>query len=183
MKLLMILADGFEDTEAIATLDVLQRGKIDVDLASLMKRKEVAMKSNLKITIPHLIEEINYQDYDGIIIPGGPASFKIMPNMPIVFEMITYFVNANKLIAAICAAPHLIGKLGYLKEHNYTVHPGFEDQIIGGNYLKNEGVVVDKNFITAKSMFYSIEFGLAIYNYFYGEEKTSILSNACQGEK
>lgn len=183
MKLLMVIADGFEDTEAIATLDVLERGKIDVDLASLMKRKEIVMKSNLKIMVPYLIEEINYQGYDGIIIPGGPASFKIMPQMPIVFEMITYFVKNKKLVAAICAAPHLIGKLGYLNDHNYTVHPGFEDQIIGGNYLKDEGVVVDKNIITAKSMFYSIEFGLAIYKYFYGEEKTNILKKACQGEK
>ena len=183
MKLLMIFADGFEDTEAIATLDVLQRGKINVDLASLMKRHEVLTKSNLKITIPYVIEELNYEDYDGIIIPGGPASFKIMPQMPIVLEMISYFADNNKLVAAICAAPHLVGKLGYLKEHNYTVHPGFEDFIIGGNYLRDKGVVVDKNFITAKSMFYSIEFGLAIHNYFYGEEKTKVLRLACQGEK
>ena len=106
-----------------------------------------------------------------------------MPNVPIVTELIHTFVNNGKVVASICAAPHLVGKLGYFKDRNYTVHPGFEGEIIGGRYLRNQGVVVDGKFITAKSMYYSIEFGLTIYGYFHGEDKKEALRKACQGEK
>ena len=183
MKLIMIIADYFEDTEAIATLDVLMRGNINVDLVSLMGRNNVLMKSGIEINIPLLYENINVEEYDGIIIPGGPASFKLMPSMKSVSDLIDFFANNNKLVAAICAAPHLIGKKGYFKDKRFTVHPGFENEIIGGEYLREEGVVVDSNFITAKSMFYSIDFGLAIYEYFYGHEKMLILKHSCMGEK
>ena len=117
-----------------------------------------------------------------MIIPGGPGSFKIMPNLDAVNEIINYYANSNKLVASICAAPHLVGKLGYFKNRNYTVHPGFEGNIIGGNYQRELGVVVDGNFITAKSMYYSLEFGFSIYEYFFGKEKTSNLRKSCMGE-
>ena len=70
----------------------------------------------------------------------------------------------------------------YFKNRNYTVHPGFEGNIIGGNYQRELGVVVDGNFITAKSMYYSLEFGFSIYEYFFGKEKTVNLRKSCMGE-
>ena len=93
-----------------------------------------------------------------------------MPKLQIVTDLINYFAKRNKLVASICAAPHLVGRLGYFKDLNYTVHPGFENQIIGGTYKRELGVVRDSNFITAKSMYYSIEFGLKIHEYFHGKE-------------
>lgn len=183
MKYLMLFADGFEDVEAITPLDVLKRGGEDVICASLMKRLEVVSKCGNLIKTTKLIEDINPNDFDALIIPGGPGSFKIMPNLTIISDLIRLFVNSNKLVAAICAAPHLVGRLGYFKNRNYTVHPGFEDQIVGGNYLRECGVVCDGNFITAKSMYYSMEFGLKIYEHFHGNVEMLKLKNACQGEK
>lgn len=183
MKCLMLFVDNFEDVEAIATLDVLKRGKDEVTCASLMKRLDIKTKCGNILTVDSLIEDINKDEYDALIIPGGPGSFQIMPLLPIVEELIHYFARHKKLVASICAAPHLVGKLGYFKDKNFTVHPGFEDKIIGGIYLKDKGVVVDSNFITAKSMFYSIEFGLAIHEYFHGTDSKEKLRLACQGEK
>lgn len=170
IKLLMLFGTSFEDTEAIATLDILNRGGIKVITASLMDSLYVKSKCNILIATDVKIEEVNYEEFDGLIIPGGPASFKIMPNLEIVDTLINYFAKSNKLVASICAAPHLVGRLGYFKNLNYTVHPGFEDKIIGGTYLKECGVVRSENFITAKSMYYSIPFGLEIIKYFYGNE-------------
>lgn len=181
MKLLMLIADGFEDTEALATLDVLQRGKQEVVCASLMGRKEIVTKCGIKLYVDTVIEDVNTDEFDGIIIPGGPGSFKIMPTLPIVEELIRKFADSKRLVAAICAAPHLVGKLGYFKDRNYTVHPGFEGPIIGGTYQIDKGVVVVDNFITAKSMYYSIDFGLAIVEYFYGKEYMEELRKACKG--
>ena len=184
MKYLMLFADNFEDVEAIATLDVLKRGGDIVTSASIMGRLNVKTKCGNILTVDTLIEDVvDINDYDALIIPGGPGSFKIMPNVPIVEELIHNFIKKDKVVAAICAAPHLIGKLGYFKDKKYTVHPGFEDKILGGTYLKDKGVVVDGKFITAKSMYYSIEFGLAIYGYFHGDIEKEALRKACMGEK
>lgn len=184
MKYLMLFADNFEDVEAIATLDVLKRGGEDITCASIMGRLNVQTKCGNILTVDSLIEDvIDLKSYDCLIIPGGPGSFRIMPNVPIVTELIHTFVKNDKVVASICAAPHLVGKLGYFKDRLYTVHPGFEGEIIGGTYLRDKGVVVDGKFITAKSMYYSIEFGLAIYEFFHGYEKKEALRKACQGEK
>lgn len=182
MKLLMLFVDNYEDTEATATLDVIARGGDEIIPVSITGRNEIKPKYLDKIILNRLVEEIDYHEFDGLIIPGGPGSFRYMPNIPIVNELINYFAKEHKLVASICAAPHLVGKLGYFKDRNYTVHPGFEDQIIGGNYLREEGVVVDDNFITAKSMWYSLEFGLKIHEYYHGKESADKLKRSCQGE-
>lgn len=178
----MLMVDGFEDVEAIATMDVLVRGGDEVIPVSLMGRKEIYSKVFPMVKTNLMIDEIDYENYDALIIPGGPGSFKIMPSMPIVNEIIEYYAENHKLIAAICAAPHLLGKLGLLKDKNYTVHPGFEEMVIGGHYLRNCGVVRDGDFITAKSMFYSIEFGLTIHEYFHGTNSRDNLEASLQGE-
>ena len=183
MKFIMLMVDGFEDVEAIATMDVITRGGDEVVPVSLMGRKEINPKVFPKAVTNYTIDEIDYKNFDAVIIPGGPGSFKVMPNIPVVEEIIRYFADSNKLVASICAAPHLVGKLGYFKDKNFTVHPGFEDQVIGGKYLREKGVVRDGNIITAKSMYYSINFGLEIYDYFYGKEARDVLAMSLQGEK
>lgn len=182
MKILMLMVDGFEDVEAIATMDVLTRGGDEVIPVSLMGRNEVYSKVFPMVKTNFTIQDVDYEKFDALIIPGGPGSFKIMPSLPIVNEIIEYFAEEHKLIAAICAAPHLVGKLGLLKNKNFTVHPGFEDQVINGHYLRNCGVVRDGDFITAKSMYYSIEFGLAIHEYFHGTNSRDKLELSLQGE-
>lgn len=182
-KLLMLFVDGVEDTEAIATLDVLTRGGHEVTCASMMKRKQIEPKLGRPLIVESLIEDIILKDYDGVIIPGGPGSFKIMCFHPEIDNIIRYYADNNKLVSAICAAPFMIGRLGYLKDKNFTVHPGFEDLVIGGNYLRAKGVVRDGRFITAKSMWYSHEFGLEIDEYFNGKEHRDNLEKACKGEK
>ena len=182
MKHLMLFVDGFEDVEAIATLDVLLRGNEEVVKASMMGRNDVVSKSGNKLVIDNLIEDIDLERFDSLIIPGGPGSFNVMGHMDITNKIIRFFAENNKLVCAICAAPYLVGRLGYLNNRNYTVYPGFEEQVIGGTYLKDKGVVVDDNYITAKSMFYSIEFGLAIYDYFHNEEETNRLRLSLKGK-
>ena len=182
MKLLMLFVDRFEDTEAIATLDVLKREGFEVTTASLMSREEVNPKYVKSVLADAKIEDVNYKEYDGLIIPGGPGSFQIMPTLPIVNELIKYFVENNKLVAAICAAPHLLGVLGYLNNKDFTVHPGFETVCRGGRYHRGKGVVRDGNIITAKSMYYSIQFALEIVRYFLGDAQALALEESLKGE-
>lgn len=182
MKHLMIVGDLFEDTECIATLDVLVRGGDEVKLVSMMGRKTITTKCGFKMELNDVIENINADDFDSLIIPGGPGSFKILAFIPRVDELIDEFASKNKLVAAICAAPMLIGRRGYYKGKDFVCHPGFEDQVVEGNYKRDQGVVRVDNFISAKSMYYSIPFGLAIHEYFHGEKSKKQLEKACQGE-
>lgn len=175
MKGLVLVGDYFEDTELIATIDVLQRHNEEITLVSMMNRHQVISKCGIKMDIDKLYNDISLNDYDFLFIPGGPGSFKILAFKEEVNQAIEYFISHDKLVCAICAAPMLIGKLGYLKNKNYTVYPGFENQIIGGNYLKNQGVVIDGKIISAKSMYYSIDLGLAIIEYYYGKEEKNNL--------
>lgn len=183
MKLLMLFVDNFEDTEGIATLDVLVRGGDEVITASLMGSKEIKTKIGKTLVVDSLINDVDYASFDGVIIPGGPGSFTIMNKMEEVNNIIHYFATKKKLVASICAAPYLVGRLGYFKNRDFTVHPGFEKEIIGGIYLREKGVVHSDNFITAKSMYYSIAFGLEIHQYFHGINSRVKLEKSLQGEK
>lgn len=182
MKGLVLFGDRFEDTELIATVDVLIRHGEKITLASAMGRKEVRSKNGIAMQADVRIEEVDLDGFDFLFIPGGPGAFQILSELPVVSETISAFVKQNKTVASICAAPMLVGRLGYLSDKNYTVHPGFEDRIQGGNYLRDQGVVEDGTFITAKSMYYSVDLGLQIVEHFYGKDERNRLLKSLQGE-
>ncbi|MCH5172402.1 MAG: DJ-1/PfpI family protein [Erysipelotrichales bacterium] len=182
MKGLVIIGDYFEDVEMIAPVDVWRRHNDEITIASLMHRKEVISARGIKMECNILLENANLEEYDFLFIPGGPGVSKILVNLKEVSDVIEFFASKNKLVCAICAAPMLIGRLGLLKDKNYTVYPGFDKQVIGGKYLRDKGAVKDGNFITGKSMYYSIEFALLVIESLYGMHDKENLLLSIQGE-
>lgn len=181
-KGIILIANYFEDTEAIATVDVLKRSGIVVDFVSLEETLEITTQYQLKIICDKLLDEIDIKKYDFLIIPGGRAVMRELVNREDVRDIIHHFAKGGKLVATICAAPLLLGELGYLVEKNYTCFPGCEKTIVGGK-KKLAGVVVDENLITAKSMAYSIEFALTIIEYLLGKEKRKEIKRMIFGEE
>lgn len=181
MRGLMIIGNGFEDVEALATRDVLLRGGENVFLASASQTDWSITQTNLKIQCDGLLSEVNYGDFDYLVIPGGKASFTVLNADVNVEKAIDYFVKNNRLVACICAAPFLVGRKGYYKGHRYTVFPGFEKEITAGEHVE-DGVVSDGNFITAKSMYYSIHFALKILEYVHDKTYALIIENKLKGE-
>jgi len=181
MRGLMIIGDGFEDTEALVTRDVLYRGGENIFLASAMDSLEVSTQTGLKIKCDGFLSKVDYKEFDYLIIPGGKASFTVLHINPLVEKIIDFFVLNKKLVACICAAPFLVGRKGYYKGRHYTVFPGFEKEIIDGVH-ENVGVVIDGPFITAKSMYYSIEFGLKILEYLHGLSYALKIEKSLKGE-
>lgn len=179
---LIILGDYFEETEAFATVDVLIRGGEKIVRASVMNSLRVKAKNGFDVSTDISLNDVKVSDYDYLIIPGGKASFTILNKDVRVEKLIDEFIQANKLVATICAAPHLLGRKGYFKGREFTVHPGFETFFTVGTYRRDLGVVKDDKFITAKSMYYSIEFGLAILSFLYGDEYKEKIRLSCQGE-
>lgn len=169
MKGIILLSNYFEDTEAISTIDVLRRGNLDITLVSLGNSLKLITQHNLIIYADCLLENINYKEYDFLIIPGGKHVVKNLYTNPYINDIILDFNQKKKLIASICAAPSILAKLGLFKNSKYTCYEGFEiyDK---DNYVK-ENVVVSNNFITAKGMYYTIDFALEILKYLNKKEE------------
>lgn len=180
MKGLIILADGFEDVEAIAVIDILKRADIAIDKICLNDTKKVTTSSNLDIVLSKSLKEINYKEYDFLVLPGGKATFNYLDKSYDVARIVEYFCEHKLLTCAICAAPMIIGKLGYLKDKEYTVFPGCGEKIIHGK-LSLDPVVKDKNIITARSMYYANDFALEIVETIKGKEKRIEIEKQIKG--
>ena len=172
MNALIILADGFEDTEALATRDILLRGGVQVVTASIKNETSVMSSFGVKVEADNTIYDLLEMDmlgiFDCLILPGGGRGTQNLKNSQEVPSIIKNFLNRNKILAAICAAPSVYGDLGLLNGKKYTCYAGF-------NYNPNAiytgtDVEVHGNFVTARSMKYSVKFGLTLVEMLMGKE-------------
>ena len=165
MKYLALIFEGFEDEEAMAPFALLRRAGADLTVAS----NSTTVKGSYGFTLTNieLIDNININDYDVLIIPGG-AHWKFLYQSELVHKIILDFYSKNKYLCGICAAPTLFGRLGLLKGKNYTCFTSMNSDF-GGNYT-DEGVTVDGKLITSKSVAYSLEFAYAIIKETMGED-------------
>lgn len=169
MKGLLILADGFEDTEALTTRDVLLRAGLEVVTCSISDTFEVLSSFGVRVLADGLLKRIKVLDeYDFIILPGGGRGTRNLASCEFLKAYLDYFSLKDKLICAICAAPSVLGKYGYLDNKKFTCFAGFNEGIPGIFTAKE--VERDENIITARSMHYSIPFALEIIDYLLGAE-------------
>jgi len=165
----IILAEGFEEIEALTAVDCLRRADINVDMTSLDKDLIVNGAHDIKVTAEKSFDSVNFSDYDVLILPGGGLGTKKLSESKLVEEALDYFYDNGKLIAAICAAPSVLGKYGLLKGKTACCYPGFEEALIDAN-VSFEGVEKAGNIITARAMGVSIEFSLEIISSLVGKE-------------
>lgn len=178
MKVLAMIFDGFEELEGTAPFALLRRAGLDLTIVS--NRNEVIGAHYIHIMDVSLINEINYKEYDALLLPGGPH-YRFMENFGYAIEIIKYFMDQNKVVCAICAAPTILGHLGYLKNRNYTCFTCMDDDF-GGTYI-DQKVVVDQNLITARSAAASIDFAYEIIRKLSGEEALLSLKKRIYDEK
>lgn len=181
MRGLMLLANGFEDTEALTTRDVLTRAGIEMTTASITDYQQVQSSFGVEVLSDALLKLIfDTTPYDFLVLPGGGRGTKNLAESQLVSIYIDKFVKSNKLVCAICAAPSILGHLGYLKGLRYTCFAGCEEGIDGiftGNEVEHDG-----QFITARSMAYSIPFALEIIATLLGKEKANQVLIGLQGQ-
>ena len=161
MKVVILYADGFEDVEAIATRDVLVRAGIDILDAKINQDSQIVVSSH-KVSLTGLFElkNIKVEDYEALILPGGGRGVQNLLKSSEVDRLVQEFYKAGKWVCAICAAPMVLAKNGLLHDRRYTCYPGCNDGL-DGIYTGEEVVVTDK-IVTARSMLYSVPFGLKI---------------------
>lgn len=169
----LFLADGFEEMEALTPLDMLRRVGVDVKTVGV-SGKTVMGAHNISVVADILPEEIKKSVIEGVILPGGMPGTLNLEKSEIVQTVIDYCYENEKMIAAICAAPSILGHKGILKGKNATCFPGFEKDCQGAT-MCNDRVVVDGNIVTAKGAGCALLFGTAIVTYLKDEQVGSKL--------
>ena len=166
MRVAIFCADGLEQCECLVVYDLLHRAKIDTDLVRVGEGLEIKSSHGLLFKANKLIDEINFNDYDALVLPGGiPGSDNLAACKPLV-EALKDFKAKGKLIAAICAAPYIFVDNGLVSDGKFTCYPGFEH---GLNSTHNK-VEVDDNVITARGLGANFEFAYEIIKFLSGEE-------------
>ena len=163
--LYMFLANGFEETEAIGCLDVIKRAGIDIKTVSIESGQAVTGSHGITVNADIMKADIKKEECRGVILPGGMPGTLNLEKDEAVKECITYCNEKNMVVAAICAAPMIFGKMGLLKGRKATCYPGFEEHFNGGEYT-GELVSVCENVITGKGAGAAMLFGAEIVNYF-----------------
>lgn len=174
MKAIIIINNGLEECEALVTYDLLFRAGIEVELVGFTN--EVLSSHNVAFKAHKLLDEINPNDYDCLILPGGMPGTKNLENDSRVQDMIDLFVKQNKYIAAICAAPSILIHKGLLKSNKFICYPGFESGLLPAN----EKAVQDNKFITAKGLGAVFEFSYLIIKNLINEDKAKQVLNQIQ---
>ena len=171
-KVAVFIADGSEEVEAITPVDILRRAKVDVDVVSVMPVRDIVASREVRITADKLLDEINFDEYDMLVLPGGVRGTNNLNACEELKKQLVKFNDQGKGIAAICAAPTVFAGLGLLNGKASTCNPGFWNELrAGGADLKEDSkVVVCGNIITSQAMGTSVDFGLAIVGYLCGEE-------------
>lgn len=168
-KTVLFLADGFEEIEALTVVDLLRRAGIEITTASIMGRKEVTGSHNITVVADTLFEDVNFDEPDMLILPGGQPGTTNLGNCEPLKDKIKEFDAAGKMLSAICAAPTVYGKMGLLSDKKACCYPGCEVGLKGADVQTTE-VTKDGHFITSRGMGTAIPFGLAIIEHFQGEK-------------
>ncbi|HDK7174888.1 TPA: DJ-1/PfpI family protein [Clostridium botulinum] len=148
-KILVFIAEGFEEIEALTVVDVLRRANIQCDMCSITSNKEIKGAHNILVNVDKTLEEIKSNEYNGLVIPGGmPGATNLRDNNKLI-DLVKEFNKDKKLIAAICAGPIVLSKANIIKGKEVTSYPGFEEDLKEGLY-KEDLVVQDGNIITSR---------------------------------
>nr|MBP3724706.1 DJ-1/PfpI family protein [Campylobacter sp.] len=168
-KVAVILADGFEEIEAMSILDILRRGGVEA-LAVGLENTQIKGAHGLEIISDVIFESVNFANIDMIVLPGGLPGSEHLAKSAKLQAKLKQLKSSNKKIAAICAAPWAL-KSAEVLGGSYTCYPGFEAKINHLGYTDTQNVIIDGNIITSKGPATAMEFALVLLKELEGETK------------
>jgi len=146
----LLLADGFEEIEALTVVDILRRAKINVQTVSVNGCISVAGAHGITVQADITLDMVQKSELEMLILPGGMPGTDNLEKSKEVIDLISYASDNGKYIAAICAAPKILGSMNLLNGKSAVCFPGYESELIGAN-ISEENVVIDGNIITSKA--------------------------------
>ena len=166
----MLLGTGFEETEAIAPLDLLRRAGVEVKTVGL-NGKVIYGSHNIGVEADMEIDQLDLSDLEMIILPGGLGGVASCRACPAAMNALKYAWDNDKYVAAICAGPTVLADLGITAGMNATCYPGCEGGMGSAIMVEDAAVVTDEKLITGTSAGCAIPFGLALVEVLKGEEE------------
>ncbi len=180
MDVCVFLTEGFETIEAFAVLDILRRADIKTSTISITGNICVTSAQGVKVEADSLFDEYEFDGSELLFLPGGPGH-KSYYQCEKLLELIKRYNDKNNRIAAICAAPSVLGNLGLLEGRKAMAFPGFEEQLKGAEVIMApERVVTDGNITTSRGMGTSIDLGLELVRLIKGQELSDKLRKSTQ---
>ncbi|MGB5791364.1 DJ-1 family glyoxalase III [Poseidonibacter sp.] len=159
-KLIIIISNGFEEIETVSVIDICRRASIDVTVVAVEDLLTIGA-NNITIKADCLISNINSNDYDMVVLPGGLPNAYNLAQSEDVQNLLKKMKKENKRIAAICAAPYALHTANVLNK-NYTCYPSFEEKIRLDGYHDDKDVIVDGKIITSRGPATAMNFALEI---------------------
>ena len=182
----LLLADGFEEIEALTPLDVLRRGGVDVKTVAVVgddaKNGFITGAHGITVKCDFTLSCVSPEDFDSVILPGGMPGSLNLDASPYTDKFIAAVQKNGARLAAICAAPLVLGRRGLLSGKEAICYPGFEGELLGAR-ISERSVVTDGNITTAKGMGVALEFANELVRIIAGKQKADELSAAVMEEK
>lgn len=177
----VFLADGFEEIEALTPVDLLRRAGVEVQTVSIMERQQVNGSHKIKVEADLMLAEADFESASVLVLPGGlPGATHLGECEKLVEELKRFAGQPEKKVAAICAAPSVLGQNGILNGKKAICFPGFEDKLTGADIQTGAKAVVDGNVITSRGMGTAIDFGLALVAELRGNDVAEKLASGIQ---
>ncbi len=175
-RILVTLAQGFEEIEALTPVDILRRAGAEVVIAGV-DGEVITGGHGIKVVADARIEDVS-TEFDAIILPGGGEGARNLSESWLVHEKMLMLVNNGALLASICASPAVVlGPAGLLQGHQAVCYPGAEEHTPDFTF-SDMRVCVDGNLITAQGAGVAVEFALAIVEHLFGQEKRNQVSSS-----
>lgn len=177
-RVLVPLAQGCEELEAVTIIDLLRRAKIEVVTASLNDEPVVASRG-VRLIPDISIDDAIDQNFDMIVLPGGLPGAEHLDNDPRIKSLLKKMANDEKYTAAICAAPKVLANAGILTNKKATSYPGFLENLdLPDTELKTDPVVIDGNVITSRGPGTAMDFALTLIETLSGKDKRDEVEKA-----
>mgnify|MGYP000238073667 CR=1 FL=1 len=169
MTIYVMMAEGFEEIEAVTIVDILRRAELDAKTVSISGNKEVTGAHGVTLHADILFDVELLKEGDMVVLPGGMPGTENLEAHPGLTSLLRYYAEEGKWIAAICAAPMVLGRMGLLKGKAATCYPGFEEYLAGAE-CRTERVVQEGKFITSRGPGTAMEFSLKLVEVAVGRE-------------
>ncbi|WKT60339.1 DJ-1/PfpI family protein [Microbulbifer thermotolerans] len=171
-RVLVPIADGSEEIEAVTIVDVLRRAKAEVTLASVMPERRITASRGVGIEADCLLQDCATGNWDMIAIPGGMPGAEHLHNSAPLIELITDQLKSGRWLGAICASPAVVlGRHGLISDYRATCHSAFRDELTGQvKETSNDAVVIDRNLITSQAPGTAMDFALSLVGALFSAE-------------
>ena len=175
----ILLAPGFEEIEALAPADLMRRAGLEVALVSVTGEAQVPGSHNISVTADCTLDQVEPGKCRLLMLPGGMGGVNGIKASAAALKLVETIHGQGKPVAAICAAPSVLGGLGFLQGKKATCYPGFEDKLIGAQYTK-QGVVTDGLITTARGLGYALDLGIELAGLLVGRDTAATVKAAIQ---